>query len=173
MSESDVVAGWMLLQAVEKSFKLLKRVRVRLGRLSAANFLRISSARATQAEAKQRPSTKMNQQMHAGLRDYLSASSPTSITAPKTSPRLPVGPNGSIPFGIRPIPTSSQSNKKTNAQIPYQRMAVASEAVVGGVYESAKEGEIVLVERVLTAKRKANLSEGKMTKVLTVEQVNA
>ena len=51
--------------------------------------------------------------MHQVLGPYLqTASPPTAVTAPTgTGPRLPVGPTSAIPQGLRPIPTTTESNK--------------------------------------------------------------
>ena len=89
------------------------------------------------------------QQMHEFLSGYLGPSSgpPTfGVPSQPLNARLPVSPGDAIPGGIRPIPTSSQSNKKTNAQIPYVRL-VFSETGTAGLRSAPKEGDIVLVER--------------------------
>ncbi len=89
------------------------------------------------------------QQMHEFLQGYLGPSSgpPTfGVPSQPLNARLPVSPGDAIPGGIRPIPTSSQSNKKTNAQIPYVRL-VFSETGTAGLRSAPKEGDIVLVER--------------------------
>jgi hypothetical protein len=89
------------------------------------------------------------QQMHEFLTGYLGPSSgpPTfGVPSKPLNARLPVSPGDSIPEGHRPIPTSSESNKKTNAQIPYVRQ-VYSQTGIAGLRMAPKEGDIVLVER--------------------------
>lgn len=89
------------------------------------------------------------QQMHEFLSGYLGPSSgpPTfGVPSQPLNARLPVSPGDGIPGGIRPIPTSSQSNKKTNAQIPYVRL-VYSATGTAGLRAAPQEGDIVLVEQ--------------------------
>ena len=89
------------------------------------------------------------QQRHEFLTGYLGPSSgpPTfGVPSKPLNARLPVSPGDSIPEGHRPIPTSSESNKKTNAQIPYVRQ-VYSQTGIAGLRMAPKEGDIVLVER--------------------------
>ena len=114
----------------------------------------------------------MNQLMHQGLRDYLSPATKTSITAPLESPRLPVGPAGALPIGIRPIPTTSQTNKKTNAAIVYARVAVNA-AAFGGLNKTIAEGDVAFVEKVNHPKRKLATDDGKTIRVYTLAQINA
>ena len=108
-------------------------------------------------------------QINEGLRNYLYGPlQPTNVGPSSTrSPRLPVGPDSAIPQGVRPIPTSSQQNKKTNVQIPYARMALAP----------IPEGEIVVIEHAPHyMKRKAGTAhhEAQPTvQVFTLEQANA
>lgn len=88
-------------------------------------------------------------QMHEFLSGYLGPSSgpPTfGVPSKPLNARLPVSPGDGIPEGHRPIPTSSESNKKTNAQIPYVRQ-VYSQTGIAGLRMAPKEGDIVLVER--------------------------
>jgi hypothetical protein len=88
-------------------------------------------------------------QMHEFLSGYLGPSSgpPTfGVPSKPLNARLPVSPGDSIPEGHRPIPTSSESSKKTNAQIPYVRQ-VYSQTGIAGLRMAPKEGDIVLVER--------------------------
>lgn len=88
-------------------------------------------------------------QMHEFLSGYLGPSSgpPTfGVPSKPLNARLPVRPGDGIPEGHRPIPTSSESSKKTNAQIPYVRQ-VYSAPGTAGLYVAPKEGDIVLVER--------------------------
>lgn len=114
----------------------------------------------------------MNALMHAGLRDYLSPATPTSINAPRSNPRIPVGPDAPLPQGIRPIPNSSQQNKKSNAQIPYPRLAVNTSAF-GGLQKTISEGDVAFIERVEHPKRRLATDDGKSIRVYTLEQVNA
>lgn len=108
-------------------------------------------------------------QINEGLRNYLYGPLQPTNVGPSTtpSPRLPVGPDSAIPQGVRPIPTSSQQNKKTNVQIPYARMALAP----------IPEGEIVVIEHAPHyMKRKSGTAhhEAQPTvQVLTLEQANA
>lgn len=111
-------------------------------------------------------------QMHAGLQGYLLPTDRTSISAPATNPRLPVGPAAPLPPGIRPIPTSSQTNKKTNAQIVYARTAVNTTAF-GGLNKTIAEGDVAFVERLVHPKRKLETEGGKIVRVYTMEQINA
>ena len=110
--------------------------------------------------------------MHAGLQGYLLPADRTSISAPATNPRLPVGPAAPLPPGIRPIPTSSQTNKKTNAQIVYARTAVNTTAF-GGLNKTIAEGDVAFVERLIHPKRKLETEGGKIVRVYTMEQINA
>ena len=109
---------------------------------------------------------------HEGLRDYLLPADRTSISAPATEPRLPVGPAAPLPPGVRPIPASSQTNKKTNAQIAYARTAVNSTAF-GGLNKTIAEGDVAFVERLVHPKRKIETEGGKIVRVYTMEQINA
>ena len=88
-------------------------------------------------------------QMHQFLTGYLGPSSgpPTfGVPSKPLNARLPVSPGDGIPEGHRPIPTSSESSKKTNAQIPYVRQ-VYSQTGIAGLHFAPREGDIVLVER--------------------------
>ena len=92
--------------------------------------------------------TRMRQ-MHEVLSGYLGPSSgpPTfGVPSKPLNARLPLSPGDAIPEGHRPIPTSSEANKKTNAQIPYVRQ-VYSQTGTAGLRVAPKEGDIVLVER--------------------------
>ena len=62
-------------------------------------------------------------------------------------PRQPVAPGGSIPGGFRPIPTSSQRPKPTNATIVYARTAVADTRKLGRIGKFFKEGDVVFTQR--------------------------
>ena len=111
--------------------------------------------------------------MHEVLGPYLAeASPPTAVSAPTgTKIRFPVGPAGAIPSGLRPIPTTTQSNKKTNAQIPYARTASTTQDVAGRSEPSAREGAIAFVERQLLVPRIGIGVNGSVS-VYSVEQVN-
>jgi len=113
--------------------------------------------------------------MHEGLRNYLSPAVTTAITAPGSNPRLPVGPAAPLPPGIRPIPNSSQQNKKTNVQIPYARRAVHEDGPVGGLLKVITEGDVAFAERATIAKRKLGDSttpDGSVVRVRTMEHFN-
>ena len=65
--------------------------------------------------------------VHEGLNNYIkSLKGPGEVGVPNVQPRLPLGPDAPIPGGMRPIPTSSQAPKKTNATIVYARTAMNS-----------------------------------------------
>jgi hypothetical protein len=102
--------------------------------------------------------------MHEQLQNYLSPTSgaPTGVSAPEASPRHPMpSPKGAVPKGKRPIPASSESNRKTNTQIPYPRVVLKTspwEAPPISVLSDndlnlpldrrlPREGDIVFVER--------------------------
>ena len=113
--------------------------------------------------------------MHEGLRNYLSPAVTTTVTAPGSNPRLPVGPAAPLPPGIRPIPNSSQQNKKTNVQIPYPRRAVHEDGPVGGLLKVITEGDVAFAERATIAKRKLGDSttpDGSVVRVRTMEHFN-
>tara|TARA_X000000368_G_scaffold327298_1_gene264341 strand:- start:158 stop:1051 length:894 start_codon:yes stop_codon:yes gene_type:complete len=118
------------------------------------------------------------QQMHEFLSGYLGPSSgpPTfGVPSQPLNARLPVSPGDAIPGGIRPIPTSSQSNKKTNAQIPYVRL-VFSETGTAGLRFAPKEGDIVLVEQTTLYRQDAGARLGHGTNsyayTRTIESLN-
>lgn len=121
---------------------------------------------------------------HEGLRNYLAeATPPPAAPAPGLNPRRPLQrPDGPVPPGVRPIPTSSQGPKRTNAQIPYARQAATSleECGTAGLPE---EGDVVFAVRAPhysggTPRERAGVATtkqsgtGALVKVLTVEQVN-
>jgi hypothetical protein len=119
--------------------------------------------------------------MHQQLVDYLSpATPPTSITAPggALGARQPVQPGGQIPKGHRPVPTTTETIKKTNAQIPYVRQ-VTQEQGVAGRWRAPQEGDIVMVERANLHRKMehpaARLGHGTNSYAFarTLEQVNA
>ena len=107
--------------------------------------------------------------MHEFLQGYLGPSSgpPTfGVPSKPLNARLPLSPGDGIPEGHRPIPTSSESNKKTNAQIPYVRIVYSQRGPVrrgvvpkeGDMHTAAvrlapKEGDIVFVERTTINRR--------------------
>lgn len=112
--------------------------------------------------------------LNEGLNNYIAdATPPPAAPAPALDPRLPVQPpNGNIPGGFRPIPTSSQGPKKTNVQIPYARQA-STDVGTCGVAALPVEGEIVFTERTQHYKNKTKMSGvHALIKVLTVEQIN-
>ena len=112
--------------------------------------------------------------LNEGLNNYIAnATPPPAAPAPALDPRLSVQPpNGNIPGGVRPIPTSSQGPKKTNVQIPYARQA-STDVGTCGVVALPVEGEIVFTERTPHYKTKTKMSGvHAMIKVLTVEQIN-
>ena len=118
--------------------------------------------------------------MHEVLGPYLSpVSPPTAVSVPSgTQIRLPVKPGGTIPGGgILPIPTTTQSNKKTNVQIPYLRRATETQDVGGVWYPSAGEGAIGLVEqqrlhRSVQQRMLNGLGPNAFVDVCSVEQIN-
>lgn len=114
----------------------------------------------------------MNFQLQSGLNAYLLPAQRTAIVAPSNNPRMSVEPAGSLPKGPSPLPNTSQTNKKTNAAIVYARTAVNSEAF-GGLYKTIAEGDVAFVERVTHLKRRLATNDGKITRVYTMEQVNA
>lgn len=119
--------------------------------------------------------------MHQALAGYVAPSrGPLGVGLP-TEPlraRLPLGPASAIPDGHRPIPASTESNKKTNAQIPYARL-VHSEVGTGGLRAIPQEGDVVFVERTeLFQKREhpgARLGHGtnSYARVRTIESLNS
>ena len=86
---------------------------------------------------------------HEGLANYLHPiGAPGTVTAGGgLQPRQPVAPGGSIPGGFRPIPTSSQRPKPTNATIVYSRTAVADTRKLGRIGKFFKEGDVVFTQR--------------------------
>lgn len=85
---------------------------------------------------------------YEGLANYLKQSgTPGDVRTVGLQPRQPVGPSDAIPGGFRPIPTSSQGPKRTNATIVYSRTAVADSQTLGRVGESVGEGDVVFTER--------------------------
>ena len=85
---------------------------------------------------------------YEGLANYLQQSgAPGDVRAVGLQPRQPVGPSDTIPGGFRPIPTSSQGPKRTNATIVYSRTAVADSQTLGRVGKSIRDGDVVFTER--------------------------
>lgn len=116
--------------------------------------------------------------VHEVLGPYLSPiSPPTAVSVPSgTQTRLPVAPNGAIPEGLRPIPSTTQTNKKTNTQIPYMRRATEGQGV-GGVWgPSVTEGSIAFVERQPLVPQRHQVvgkDTNQFVDVFSVEQINA
>lgn len=113
---------------------------------------------------------------HEGLNNYLkSLRGPGEVASPAPSPRLPVGPDAPLPIGLRPIPTSSQRPKPTNATIVYARTAIADCNGLGQsqgappVALSMAEGDVVLTHRMAPATR-APL--GQNVKVISLRLLN-
>ena len=118
-------------------------------------------------------------QMHEILSGYLGPSSgPPTFTVPNQplNARLPVSPGDGIPGGIRPIPTSSQSSKKTNAQIPYVRLVYSARGTAG-LRASPKEGDIVFVEQTTLYRKDPGARLGHGTNsyayTKTIESINS
>ena len=118
--------------------------------------------------------------VHEGLNNYIkSLKSAGDVAAPNVQPRLPVGPDAPLPIGIRPIPSSSQAPKKTNATIVYSRTAMNSTredefgAVrvcdVGGVAIPIIEGSLVFTLRCAPATRQPL---GQNVKTFSLARVN-
>jgi hypothetical protein len=102
--------------------------------------------------------------VHEGLNGYIqSLREPGEVSAPNVKARLPVGPGAGIPNGLRPIPSSSQAPKKTNATLVYSRTAVNSNrddefgrvrpTDVGGLAMAIAEGDLVFTLRAAPATR--------------------
>ena len=113
---------------------------------------------------------------HEGLQGYLKQlSGPGDVAATELQPRLPVGPDAALPIGFRPIPTSSQRPKGTNATIVYARTAVGDSHDLGRsegappIALAVSEGDVVLTQR-LTPATRAPL--GLNVKVLSVNLMN-
>jgi len=113
---------------------------------------------------------------HEGLQGYLKQlRGPGEVGSTNLQPRLPVGPDAQLPIGIRPIPTSSQRPKPTNATIVYARTAVTDCDNLGrssGASPTAlamAEGDVVLTQRMAPATR-APL--GQNVKVISMKLLN-
>ncbi len=86
---------------------------------------------------------------HEGLANYLQPlGAPGDVRVVGLQPRQPVAPGGRIPGGFRPIPTSSQGPKRTNATIVYSRTAVADTRKLGRMGKFFKEGDVVFTQRI-------------------------
>jgi len=118
--------------------------------------------------------------VHEGLNNYIkSLKGAGEVGVPNVQPRLPVGPDAPLPIGIRPIPSSSQAPKKTNATIVYSRTAMNSTredefgAVrvcdVGGVAIPIIEGSLVFTLRCSPATRQPL---GQNVKTFSLARVN-
>ena len=113
---------------------------------------------------------------HEGLHGYLKQlSGPGEVAVTDIQPRLPVGPDAALPIGFRPIPTSSQRPKGTNATIVYARTAVGDSHDLGRsegappIALAISEGDVVLTQR-LTPATRAPIGEN--VKVLSVNLMN-
>lgn len=113
---------------------------------------------------------------HEGLQGYLKQlRGPGEVGSTTPQPRLPLGPDAPLPIGFRPIPTSSQRPKPTNATIVYARTAVTDSQDLGrsdGASPTAlnmAEGDVVLTHRMAPATR-APL--GQNVKVLSLRRLN-
>ena len=113
---------------------------------------------------------------HEGLQGYLkSLRGPGEVSSRTPNPRQPVGPDAPLPIGRRPIPTSSQRPKPTNATIVYARTAVTDSHDLGRsagappVALSMAEGDVVFTHRMAPATR-APL--GQNVKVISLKLLN-
>ena len=89
---------------------------------------------------------------HEGLANYLQPlGAPGDVRVVGLQPRQPVAPGGRMPGGFRPIPTSSQGPKRTNATIVYARTAVADTRKLGRIGLFFKEGDLVFTQRLKPA----------------------
>ena len=89
---------------------------------------------------------------HEGLANYLQPlGAPGDVRVVGLQPRQPVAPGGAMPGGFRPIPTSSQRPKGTNATIVYSRTAVADTRKLGRIGLFFKEGDLVFTQRIKPA----------------------
>ena len=118
--------------------------------------------------------------VHEGLNNYIkSLKTAGDVDAPGLQPRLPLGPDGAIPVGLKPLPSSSQAPKKTNATIVYARTAMNSTrgdvmgevrvADVGGVAIPIEEGSIVFTLRCAPA---TTMPLGQNVKTFSLSRVN-
>ena len=118
--------------------------------------------------------------VHEGLNGYIkSLRTAGEVGVPNVQPRLPLGPDAPIPGGLRPIPTSSQAPKKTNATIVYARTGVNSNrddefgrvypTDVAGVLVAIQEGDLVFTLRAAPATRQPL---GQNVKSFSLRRVN-
>ena len=114
--------------------------------------------------------------MHQVLAGYLEPSrGPTDVAAPRSDARHPVAPAGPIPPGARPIPTSSEANKKSNAAIPVAREAVFTFGI-GGLQHTLGEGEVAIAERQAYSTKRSSGASGRApsyVRVRSIESANA
>jgi len=108
---------------------------------------------------------------HEGLSNYLHPiGAPGTVTVGGgLQPRQPVAPNGAIPGGFQPIPTSSQRPKPTNATIVYSRTAVADTRELGRIGKFFTEGDLVFTQRIAPPIRDPM---GQNVKVTSVQLLN-
>lgn len=108
---------------------------------------------------------------HEGLANYLHPiGAPGTVTVGGgLQPRQPVAPNGAIPGGFQPIPTSSQRPKPTNATIVYSRTAVADTRKLGRIGKFFAEGDLVFTQRIAPPIRDPM---GQNVKVTSVQLLN-
>jgi hypothetical protein len=107
---------------------------------------------------------------HEGLANYLQPiGAPGGVSVTGLQPRQPVSPGGAIPGGFRPIPTSSQRPKPTNATIVYARTAMPHTKHLGRVGLSMSEGDLVFTERIAPATK---TPMGLNVKVYSLQRIN-
>jgi|SaaInlV_125m_DNA_1040241.scaffolds.fasta_scaffold04798_5 hypothetical protein len=107
---------------------------------------------------------------HEGLANYLQPiGAPGGVSVTGLQPRQPVAPGGAIPGGFRPIPTSSQRPKPTNATIVYARTAMPHTKHLGRVALSMGEGDLVFTERFAPALKDPM---GQNVKAYSLQRIN-
>jgi hypothetical protein len=107
---------------------------------------------------------------HEGLANYLQPlGAPGDVRVSGVQPRQSVAPGGGMPGGFRPIPTSSQRPKGTNATIVYSRTAVADTRKLGRIGMFFKEGDVVFTQRITPPLRDPM---GQNVKVTSVQLLN-
>ncbi len=107
---------------------------------------------------------------HEGLANYLQPiGAPGGVSVTGLQPRQPVAPGGKIPGGFRPIPTSSQRPKPTNATIVYARTAMPHTKHLGRVALSMGEGDLVFTERFAPALKDPM---GQNVKAYSLQRIN-
>ena len=107
---------------------------------------------------------------HEGLANYLQPlGAPGDVRVVGLQPRQSVAPGGQMPGGFRPIPTSSQGPKRTNATIVYARTAVADTRKLGRIGLFFKEGDLVFTQRIAPPLRDPL---GQNVKVTSVQLLN-